>query len=428
MKSLCMFDGSRSFMRLALRAALPLVGIAPLLVSGFPSTARAQNAIPPVATPAPISNLPPAKPGPSIDDDPEVKLGRQYSQENDKQVKLITDKAILERVNRIGGEIGEAADKLMIPATYGNSKLKPFHYTFKVVDDKDVNAYSMPGGFIYVNKGLIDFIRSDDELAGVLAHEVTHAAHHHVLKLIHEQGKIQNLLTPIQLAAIAMMISGKENSFQAGYALTQASQLYSVAKVNGYSVNAEKDADHGGLLLMTHTKYNPAGLYSFMVRLASFERTHGFAGEMGILRTHPPTPERVTASKEMLDELHLPIYLSVVDPTWRTVVTVKTQGDTEIAELAVRGLVLCRVIGANGIAAKERGEKLGRKLDGLLDRQLQPFEVRISRDQSSVTARGITVLTAADAAAQGKSLSSLTHEMGDAIAEINQKQQVEQTF
>ena len=109
-------------------------------------------------------------------DDGEVKLGRMNAEENDRQVKLITDSKILERVNRIGGELARIANNYPIPATWGSSQLKPFKYTFKVVDDKDVNAYSLPGGFIYVHKGLIDAVRSDDELAGVLAHEIAHAA------------------------------------------------------------------------------------------------------------------------------------------------------------------------------------------------------------------------------------------------------------
>ena len=138
------------------------------------ASADAGGAQSPLADPTPV-------------DDGEVKLGRMNAEENDRQVKLITDSKILERVNRIGSELARIANNYPIPASWGSSQLKPFRYTFKVVDDKDVNAYSLPGGFIYVHKGLIDAVRSDDELAGVLAHEIAHAAHHHVLKLLREQ-------------------------------------------------------------------------------------------------------------------------------------------------------------------------------------------------------------------------------------------------
>src|SRR5579872_2476080 len=120
-------------------------------------------------------------------EDPEVKLGRENAAENDKNIKLVTDAAVVDRVNRIGQEIAAVANSVEIPAIWGTPNVKKFAYTFKVVDDKDVNAYSLPGGFIYVNKGLLDYVHSDDELAGVLAHEITHAAHHHMVKLMHEQ-------------------------------------------------------------------------------------------------------------------------------------------------------------------------------------------------------------------------------------------------
>src|SRR5687767_10477099 len=85
-------------------------------------------------------------------EDSEVKMGREAAAENDKQVKLITDAKLLERVNRIGQDIAKIANTDEIPATWGSSTVKQFNYTFKIVDDKDVNAYSLPGGFIYLNK------------------------------------------------------------------------------------------------------------------------------------------------------------------------------------------------------------------------------------------------------------------------------------
>ena len=153
----------------------------------------AQNGAPPQEPPKPAP-IPTAKP-----DDAEVRLGRDNADEHDKQSKLITDPAQLDRVRRIGNEIAAIANKEVIPAYWGHAQMKQFQYVFKIVDDKDVNAYCMPGGFVYVCKGLLDKVRSDDELAGVLAHEISHAAHHHILKLLKEQSKIQKATLPIQL-------------------------------------------------------------------------------------------------------------------------------------------------------------------------------------------------------------------------------------
>src|SRR5207248_6846801 len=120
--------------------------------------------------------------------------------------------------------------------------------------------------------------------------------------------------------------------------LMTAGQLYTTAKVNTYGVEAEKDADHGGLLLMTHTKYNPGGLFSFMTRLAGEERRHG-PGELGIFRTHPPGAERVEAARKLLDELGIPIELSKVDPNQRVSVVLVKGGafGRDVAELKIMG-------------------------------------------------------------------------------------------
>ena len=366
----------------------------------------------------------PLPPAPTPVDDAEVRLGRTNAEENDKQVKLVTDSAILERVNRIGQELARVANVMPVPATWGSSQLKPFKYTFKVVDDKDVNAYSLPGGFIYINKGLIDAVHSDDELAGVLAHEIAHAAHHHVLKLLREQSKIQNIMLPLELLAVMAAMGGRGQTGQGAMQAMQVGQLYATAKLNGFGVEAEKDADHAGLLLMTHSRYNPVGLYSFMMRLAAIERQRG-QGDMGIFRTHPPAPERVEAAKNLLDKLNIPIRLADVDPSIRATVTnVKTDGK-DLAEIKIRGLVVCYVASDDGIPAAERAAKIGKTLTALLDDKLQPFEIKVSRDQTRIVIRNNTILLDIDAQAQNKTMPELAHALADAIAQVSQKQQLE---
>jgi predicted Zn-dependent protease len=360
-------------------------------------------------------------------EDPEIKLGRDAAEENDKHVKLITDSAILERVNRIGQEIAAVANKFPIPAGWGTPNVKQFNYTFKVVDDKDVNAYSLPGGFIYVNKGLLDYVHSDDELAGVLAHEISHAAHHHVMKLLHEQKKIDRILTPLEIAALAMIIKGGGQGGNAGAGLLEGSNLYATAKVNGYGVEAEKDADHTGMLLMTHTHFNPVGLYTFQIRLAAYERSK-IAGELGIFRTHPPGPERAAAAKKELEDLNIPIYVSEVDPVWRATVTPAKVGTITFEDIKLRDVLLCRVGGDETSTAEQRAAKLAKRFTSLFDRQLQPFEIRVNKDQTCVLARGAPILTSADAAAQNKTLEAMSHDLAEAVTLLNQKQQIEMAY
>ena len=362
---------------------------------------------------------------PVLTEDNEVKLGRESAEDNDKHVQLVTDAALVERVNRIGNDLAAVANSTPIPAMWGSSQLKQFKYTFKIVNDKDVNAYSLPGGFIYVNKGLLDYVRSDDELAGVLAHEISHASHHHMVKLMHEQSKLQNILLPAIVGVLlATHASGADigNAVNAGY-------LYAIAKTNTYGVEAEKDADHSGILLMSHSKYNPAGLYSFMLRLAADEQRHNFV-DMGILRTHPPGEERVESAKKELDELHIPIQLSKVDPTLLvSIALVKKTPDTpEMAELKIRGVTLCKVVGTDGMTAEQRGQKIAGQLNAIIDTEIKAFEIRLNKDHTKVLVRSVVVLTEADAAAQYKTLDVLTKEFTDAILMVNQKRQLESAY
>ncbi len=361
-------------------------------------------------------------------DDGEVKLGRENAEANDKQVKLVTDAALVERVDRIGQELAAVANRLAIPALWGSSQLKPFHYTFKVVDDKDVNAYSLPGGFIYVNKGLLDAVRSDDELAGVLAHEIGHDAHHHMVKLIHENNKLNKFLQPLTLLALGLMVGSRgQSSLDAGN-LIYASQLYSIARINSYGVDAEKDADHTGLLLMTHTRYNPVGLYSFMIRLAALERGQGNI-DLGIYRTHPPAAERVEAAKNLLAALKIPVRLSEVDPTLQLqispVVPDKNGAGAGLQEIKMRDVLLCRVAASDTQTAEVRARQIAQRMDVLLDAQLQPFDIRVNREQTAVFARGQIILNATDALAQKTTVTELARSLSEAVARIRQKRVLE---
>lgn len=357
-----------------------------------------------------------------LTEDNEVKLGRANAEENDKHIQLVTDAAIVERVNRIGKEIAAVANTVPIKAMWGSSQLKQFSYTFKVVNDKDVNAYSLPGGFIYVNKGLIDYVRSDDELAGVLAHEVSHADHHHMVKLMHESSKIQNILLPALVAlVVATKASGADmvNALSAGY-------LYTIAKTNSYGVEAEKDADHTGLLLMTHTKYNPVGLYSFMIRMAADEDRNNHV-DMGMLMTHPPAAERVDAARALLEELKIPIELSKVDPTLLvSVKLIKGVKETpDMAEMSIRGVPMCRVTAAGSKSAEEHAWDIAKQLNKQIDDELQPFEIHVLKDKNKIAVRGITVVTQADADAEGRSIEEIGKTFTNAIMLINQKKQLE---
>ena len=173
--------------------------------------------------------------------DQEVAVGRQNVEEIAKNYKFSEDPVLIERVNRIGNEFAKVANENKFPATYGSDVLTPFNYEFRVIDADDVNAFSVMGGYIYVYKGMINYCESDDELAGVMAHEVIHAAHHHLVHLVDEQTKFNTQA----LVAIMVGILASKGRAETVAGVATMSNLYQIAMINGYSQEAERDADNG---------------------------------------------------------------------------------------------------------------------------------------------------------------------------------------
>jgi len=136
------------------------------------------------------------------DIDNDIKLGKDYSADVDKETKPSEDKAIVERVQRIGNELAEIANATPITALWGDKRMSKFPYVFKVIQGKDVNAFSLPGGTIYVYEGLVKYVESDDELAGVLSHEISHASLRHVATLQREQSKLSIIQLPLLLLTL----------------------------------------------------------------------------------------------------------------------------------------------------------------------------------------------------------------------------------
>lgn len=353
--------------------------------------------------------------GKAPEEDPEVRLGRENAALNDQQVKLVADAALNERVNAIGQELARIANSERVPATWGSSELKQFAYTFKIVDDKDVNAYSLPGGFIYVNRGLLDYVKSDDELAGVLAHEVAHAAHHHMMKLISEQNKLQrSLLLPL-LVGVIFSKSGSESV--GGWLM--AGQLYMVAKLNSYGVEAEKDSDQTAIRYLVKSRFNPVGLLTFMERLARDE-LRGPERVLGIYRTHPPSPERARALLDQLEALRIPITRRETDPSLSTRVEQMTLNGRDVVEVRYNKTVVARLASSGGLSAAERGRRFSETLNRLMDQNLQMHELRLGPTRTNVIARNQVLLSISpdDAEAQGRPAAEIASTALEAIRNL----------
>jgi len=346
------------------------------------------------------------------DEDPEVRMGREAAQEIERTLRLVNDPALVERVNRIGQEIAAVANATEVPVTWGIDKRSQFQYTFKVVDDKDVNAFSLPGGFIYVNKGLLDYVQSDHELAAVLAHEIAHAAHHHLMRLGQENEKINRRVTlPALLVLVLTGAPARDLSN-----VMMGVQLYQIAKLNGYTQEAEMDADHAAIYYLTRTKYNPVGMLTFMERLARDEARRP-ERQMGIFRTHPPSRERAQAMLNLFKTLDIPVNRRAVARILPVELREKTVQNCSLTEVYLDSVPVFAPADSGGKSSAERAQQMRERLDSLLNGGIQMFDIRLSSDKRTVVARNNPIITIEpeDATLYGKSMQELAEQVSSAI-------------
>lgn len=336
---------------------------------------------------------------PPAAEDPEVKIGREAHDDMLKSgMKLLTDAVMVNRVSSIGLRIAAIANKTVVPATYGTENRTPFTYRFHVVDDKDVNAFALPGGWIYVNKGLLDYVQSDDELAGVLGHEVIHAAHHHILRLQKEQEKLNTQLAIGAIAAILAKVPANDTGN-----LVTGLQLVALQKVNGYSQQAEKDADSAGFELTKLAGFNPVGALTFMERLSRDQRNRPEV-DLGIFRTHPPEKQRVASLIQKLQVAGVPVNRRLT--TNQLKVATRTIGQNH--ELLIDG----RLVYASSDSLFVKA--VASKLDQALDVPLELYNV--TRVQGGVFVNGSLLFNVKQADVKvGVTLESVADKARDAI-------------
>ena len=200
----------------------------------------------------------------------EIGLGKSLAQEVEKSSKLIDDPIVTEYVNRVGQNLVRNSDAKV-----------PF--TIKVIDSDEVNAFALPGGFFYVNSGLILRAQEESELAGVMAHEIAHVAARHGTKQA-TKGEL------VQLASIPAMIFVPYG--WAGYAAFQGANFLIPMTFLKFSRDAEKEADYLGLQYMYKAGYDPNSYVTFFERIQADEkRRPGTIGKA--FSTHPPTQDRI---------------------------------------------------------------------------------------------------------------------------------------
>jgi len=204
----------------------------------------------------------------------EIAMGKQAAQEVERTSKLVDDPIVVEYINRVGQNLVRNSDAKV-----------PF--TIKVIDSDVINAFALPGGFFYVNSGLILAADSEAELAGVMGHEIAHVCARHATK---NATKMEIM----QLATIPLILLGPGG--WAGYGIYEGSQLALPLSYLKFSRDDERQADYLGLQYMYKAGYDPNAFVSFFEKIeAEDKRNPGTIPK--IFADHPPTPDRMEAAQ-----------------------------------------------------------------------------------------------------------------------------------
>ena len=213
--------------------------------------------------------------------DKEIGLGKQMAQEVERQAKIVDDPIVAEYVNRVGQNLVRNSDAKV-----------PF--TIKVLDSEEVNAFALPGGFFFVNSGLILKAETEAELAGVMSHEIAHVAARHGTRQA-TRGDIA------QIATIPLIFMGGWT----GYAIRQGASLAIPMGFLTFSRQFEREADYLGLQYMYKAGYDPTAFVDFFEKIESLEKKK--PGSISkVFSTHPMTDDRIKASQDEIQKILAP--------------------------------------------------------------------------------------------------------------------------
>ncbi len=210
--------------------------------------------------------------------DKQIAMGKQISQQVETQSHVITDPVVSEYINRLGQNLVRNSDS-QVP------------FTIKVIDSDDINAFALPGGFFYVNSGLILAADDEAELAGVMAHEIGHVAACHAAR----ESTRGNLM---QLMTIPLIFMGGP----IGYAAYEGAGLAVPLTFLKFSRGFEAEADYLGVEYMYKAGYDPQAFVSFFEKIQAEEKKK--PGTIAkAFSTHPQTPERIEKSQEEIAKI-----------------------------------------------------------------------------------------------------------------------------
>src|SRR5210317_510548 len=218
----------------------------------------------------------------------EAQIGRMIMRDIRNSGQVVEDPLVTEYLNDIGSRIAAQSNK------------GDHDFTFFAVDDERINAFALPGGFIGIHTGLLESSRNEDELAGVIAHEVAHVTQRHIARAIHANSRQSILTTAMMLGAIIVAAAGGSGDAVHG-AMAVAQGTAAQQQINFTRTN-EYEADRVGIAALADAGFDPYGMASFFEVMSRQQTSSPEMRAPEFMRTHPVTTARIAEARNRARE------------------------------------------------------------------------------------------------------------------------------
>ncbi len=213
----------------------------------------------------------------------EIAMGKKYTAEIEKAMPRVVDIELERKIARVANRLIPQMSRLL-------------NYEVRVLKSDDINAFSLPGGYTYITTKMLESLKSDDELAAVLAHEFVHADRAHILVQTAKNAR----LNAVTIAGILAAVAG------AGAGAAIIANGLQTAMVNSYTIELEKEADRRGIDALYKAGYNPTAMLTMMELLKAEAIRTRFYSQLGIYQTHPEEDERIEAALAYMKQRGIP--------------------------------------------------------------------------------------------------------------------------
>ncbi|MFW5867516.1 MAG: M48 family metalloprotease [Armatimonadota bacterium] len=350
---------------------------------------------------------------PPFSEDYEKKIGQQAAAQVEGEYDRYEDEEAQAKLDAMVEEITAASTRPDVK------------YDVRLLDTEMINAFSLPGGIIYVTKGLLEDAGSDHEIAGVLAHEIAHNCTYDALR---QAERNEDMFTANIAALIASVLLGAPSDMVSTVMI--AGEYVRRGVLGGYSIDMETAADRHAVEYIMETSYNPVGLVTFMERLAAQHRSTPQV-ELGFLQTHPDAPDRVQAMKELLQNAGIDLNRRAAT-SWQKPVAEEVEHESgNFVRVAVRDYEVMKVAaaGSEHDSPMARAEAIARRLTDVMAEGLQHYQLHIGESGGNpvLVADGAIILTAwpEDAEALGKTQREIVKQAKFAVLQAMQAEKLD---